>query len=162
MAAGGASQVKGWVRSGRRDAALGHRLDFVLAAGEGRTDAIRDGLGRIVKVWGTGWSEVENPTAPSKEYTYAVSRTAPTVVTTKILRHTGDYRSEYILYDGLLRERETQAPSGTGIGRIITEWTRHPAFGGQAAERVSHRYSTSLRTTRPSVQATWPVRWSTT
>ncbi|MFD9967919.1 RHS repeat domain-containing protein [Streptomyces sp. NPDC059011] len=112
--------------------ALGHSSSIESDPGRGeetakidvngrRTDAVRDGLGRVVKVWGTGWSKAENPTAPSKEYTYAVSRTAPTVVTTKTLRHTGDYRSEYTFYDGLLRERETQAPSGTGIGRIITE-----------------------------------------
>ncbi|WKV74069.1 RHS repeat protein [Streptomyces sp. PCS3-D2] len=86
-----------------------------------RTDAERDGLGRVVKAWEPGWTKSEHPKEPSREYTYAVSRTAPTVVTTKTLRHTGDYRSEYTFYDGLLRERETQVPSGTGIGRIISE-----------------------------------------
>ncbi|AXI73647.1 RHS repeat protein [Streptomyces cavourensis] len=112
--------------------ALGHAMTVETEPGRGeelakvdangkRTDAVRDGLGRVVKAWHVGRPKADHPQEPSQEYAYSVSRTQPTVVTTKTLRHTGDYRTEYTFYDGLLRERETQAPSGNGVGRIIGE-----------------------------------------
>ncbi|MEU3657941.1 RHS repeat-associated core domain-containing protein [Streptomyces sp. NPDC032161] len=112
--------------------ALGHVMTVETEPGRGeetakidangkRTDAVRDGLGRVVKAWHVGWSKADHPQEPSQEYVYSVSRTHPTVVTTKTLRHTGAYRTEFTFYDGLLRERETQAPSGSGIGRVVGE-----------------------------------------
>ncbi|MFE0174067.1 RHS repeat domain-containing protein [Streptomyces sp. NPDC059002] len=78
-------------------------------------------MGRVTKAWEPGWPKAAHADAPSKQFTYTVSKTKPTTVTTKTLRHNGDYRTEYSFYDGLLRERETQAPSANGVGRVIGE-----------------------------------------
>ncbi|MFH8612489.1 RHS repeat-associated core domain-containing protein [Streptomyces sp. NPDC018029] len=86
-----------------------------------RTDSTYDGMGRATKVWEQGWTKAAHPDTPSKQFTYTVTKTEPTVVTTKTLRHNGDYRTEYAFFDGLLRERESQAPSANGVGRIIGE-----------------------------------------
>ncbi|MFE9258633.1 RHS repeat domain-containing protein [Streptomyces sp. NPDC006879] len=93
----------------------------VIDANGKRTDAVYDGLGRVVKTWEHGWSKSANPSTPSKEYAYDISKTGPTVVTTKSLRHSGDYTTRYSFYDGLLRERESQEPAANGGGRVIQE-----------------------------------------
>ncbi|MEV0322455.1 RHS repeat domain-containing protein [Streptomyces sp. NPDC050658] len=86
-----------------------------------RTDAVLDGLGRTVRVWEPGWSKKDHADTPSRRFAYAVTKTGPNVTETKSLQHNGSYRTEYAIADGLGRERETQAPSATGQGRIITE-----------------------------------------
>ncbi|MFE7096578.1 RHS repeat domain-containing protein [Streptomyces erythrochromogenes] len=112
--------------------ALGHSVVAETEPGRGqpratvdangrRSDVDYDGLGRVVRVWDKGWSKQANPDAPSKRYSYSVTKTGPNVVSTEMLRHTGEYRTKHTFYDGLLRERESQTPAGTGVGRIITE-----------------------------------------
>jgi RHS repeat-associated protein len=93
-----------------------------------RTDAVLDGLGRTLKVWRPGWAKADHANQPSTEYTYTVSRTAPNTVSTKTLQHDGTYTTSYQIYDGLLRERETQAPAVGTTNRIITE-TRYDTRG---------------------------------
>ncbi|MGW7280165.1 RHS repeat domain-containing protein [Streptomyces sp. NPDC054844] len=93
-----------------------------------RTDAVLDGLGRTVKVWRQGWAKADHADQPSTEYTYTISRTAPNAVATKTLQHDGTYTTSYQIYDGLLRERETQAPAVGTTNRIITE-TRYDTRG---------------------------------
>lgn len=86
-----------------------------------RTDSTYDGMGRLTQAWEPGWPKAANPETPSKRFAYTVAKTKPTVVTTRTLRHGGDYRTEHAFFDGLLRERETQAPSANGVGRVIGE-----------------------------------------
>ncbi|MBB1259520.1 RHS repeat domain-containing protein [Streptomyces alkaliterrae] len=86
-----------------------------------RTEAEYDGLGRLLRVWEPGWSRSANPDKPSAAYTYTISRTAPTVVASTVLNNNGDRRTSYEIYDGLLRERQTQMPAANGTGRVITE-----------------------------------------
>lgn len=93
-----------------------------------RTDAVLDGLGRTLKVWRPGWAKVDHADQPTTQYTYTVSRTAPNAVETKTLQHDGTYITSYQIYDGLLRERETQAPAYGTANRIITE-TRYDTRG---------------------------------
>ncbi|MFG3304888.1 RHS repeat-associated core domain-containing protein [Streptomyces wuyuanensis] len=86
-----------------------------------RTDAVHDGLGRTLKVWQPGWSKASNEAKPSVEYSYKISKTAANAVTTKTLKSNGDYRTTYALYDGLLRERQTQAPAIGTQHTVVTE-----------------------------------------
>ncbi|MGW0855992.1 RHS repeat domain-containing protein [Streptomyces sp. NPDC002690] len=86
-----------------------------------RIDATYDGLGRTLRVWQPGWSKTDHPDQPSVEYAYSISKAANNYVSTKALQYDGSYATSYQLYDGLLRERETQSPAiGTG-NRIVTE-----------------------------------------
>ncbi|CAL9627360.1 hypothetical protein SUDANB70_06031 [Streptomyces sp. enrichment culture] len=93
-----------------------------------RSDATYDGLGRTLKVWTPGWTKSDHPNQPSAEYSYTISKTAANAVATKTLQYDGSYATSYQLYDGLLRERETQAPAIGTPHRIITE-TRYDTRG---------------------------------
>ncbi|MEU0991778.1 RHS repeat-associated core domain-containing protein [Streptomyces sp. NPDC005953] len=90
-------------------------------ANDKRTDAVHDGLGRTLKVWQPGWPKAANPSKPSMEYSYKTSKTEANAVTTKTLKSNGDYRTTYALYDGLLRERQTQAPAIGTQHTMVTE-----------------------------------------
>ncbi|MEU2469361.1 RHS repeat-associated core domain-containing protein [Streptomyces sp. NPDC012486] len=90
-------------------------------ANDKRTDAVHDGLGRVLKVWQPGWAKADHADKPSAEYAYTISRTAANAVETRTLKQNGDYRTTYTLYDGLLRERQTQAPATGTTNRIMTE-----------------------------------------
>ncbi|MFC4072461.1 RHS repeat domain-containing protein [Actinoplanes subglobosus] len=83
-----------------------------------RTDTEYDALGRLTAVWKPG--RVKGTDTANIKYTYAVNAGSPSVVTTSTLNAAGAYVTSYTLYDGLLRERQTQAPSPSG-GRIVTE-----------------------------------------
>ncbi|ATL32942.1 hypothetical protein KY5_7924c [Streptomyces formicae] len=86
-----------------------------------RTDAVHDGLGRVLKVWNPGWSKTDHATRPSVEYGYTISKSAANAVSTKTLQYDGSYATSYQLYDGLLRGRETQAPAIGTKNRVVTE-----------------------------------------
>lgn len=108
------------------DPARGTPLATIDANGK-RTDATYDALGRLAKLWQPGWTKADHPGTPSTENTYALSTTTPNVVTTKALQYDAGYHTTYTLYDGLLRERETQTPAPGG-GRLIAE-TRYDTHG---------------------------------
>jgi RHS repeat-associated protein len=76
-----------------------------------------DGLGRVTSVW-----EYGRPTSDPANYiyTYTVSNSAPTVVTTQQLNDEGGYITSATLYDALLRERQTQVPTPQG-GILISD-----------------------------------------
>ncbi|MFE5709608.1 RHS repeat domain-containing protein [Streptomyces sp. NPDC056501] len=93
-----------------------------------RTDAVHDGLGRVLKVWQPGWPKATHATQPSVEYAYKISRTQVNAVTTKTLKQNGEYRVTHALYDGLLRERQTQAPAYGTAYTVLTE-TRYDTRG---------------------------------
>ncbi|MFB6909357.1 RHS repeat domain-containing protein [Streptomyces bacillaris] len=84
-----------------------------------RTDVEYDGLGRVTKVWDISRDKAAGQ-SPSSEHGYAVSRTAPATVTTKSLRENGTYSTAVEIYDGLLRQRQSQDP-GVGGGRIVVD-----------------------------------------
>ncbi|MFP8887588.1 RHS repeat domain-containing protein [Streptomyces mangrovi] len=94
----------------------------VVDANGKRTDLAYDALGRLTKAWEPGWSKADHETKPAVEFAYRVSKTDPTVVTTKTLRNDGSYATAHTFYDGLLRERETQSPAaGVTNGKVVTE-----------------------------------------
>ncbi|WP_213006639.1 RHS repeat-associated core domain-containing protein [Paractinoplanes toevensis] len=83
-----------------------------------RTDITYDPLGRTTALWAPGRTkDVDTATA---NYAYTLSTVSPNVVATSALNAAGAYNTSYTLYDGLLRQRQTQSPSPSG-GRIITE-----------------------------------------
>nr|WSX50858.1 RHS repeat protein [Streptomyces sp. NBC_00974] len=86
-----------------------------------RTDAVQDGIGRTLQVWLPGWSKASHATQPSVAYAYAISQTQANAVTTKTLLQDGSYRTTYSLYDGLLRERQIQAPATGTANSVMTE-----------------------------------------
>ncbi|WP_309228132.1 RHS repeat domain-containing protein [Streptomyces lunaelactis] len=102
------------------DPARGVATAMVDANGK-RTDALHDGLGRTLNVWQPGWPKTSHETAPSMEYSYKISKTEANAVTTKTLKQNGDYRTTYALYDGMLRERQTQAPAIGTQHSVVTE-----------------------------------------
>ncbi|MDX3772472.1 RHS repeat protein, partial [Streptomyces sp. AK08-01B] len=107
-----------------------------------RTDAVYDGLGRLLKVWQPGWAKADHADQPSAEYSYTISRTDANAVTTKTLKQNGDYSTTYTLYDGLLRERQTQAPATGTQNRVVTE-TMYDTRGW-AWQSYSAYYATGL------------------
>ncbi|WP_436846522.1 RHS repeat domain-containing protein [Streptomyces massasporeus] len=100
----------------------------VVDANGKRTDATYDGLGRTRQVWNPGWAKADHTGQPSTEFSYTISKTAANAVATKSLQYDGSYATSYQLYDGLLRERETQAPAIGTSNRVVTE-TRYDTRG---------------------------------
>ncbi|MCX4654737.1 sugar-binding protein [Streptomyces microflavus] len=76
-----------------------------------------DALGRSTKVWLADRSASSTPTY---EYGYTVAEGQPVAVATKLLDNDGGQITSYKLYDGFLRERQSQAPGPEG-GRIISD-----------------------------------------
>jgi RHS repeat-associated protein len=76
-----------------------------------------DPAGRLIKVWAPGHDTSGTPTA---EYEYAITKTAPTWVSSKVMGPDGNQITSYEIYDGFLRLRQEQrtAPDGK---RVITD-----------------------------------------
>ncbi|MFB4265878.1 RHS repeat-associated core domain-containing protein [Nonomuraea sp. GTA35] len=77
-----------------------------------RVDMEHDALGRLTKVWQPDRSKAAGQ-SPSTEYSYLMRADGPSVVTTRTLRADGGYTESHELYDGLMRERQTQEPAPT-------------------------------------------------
>jgi RHS repeat-associated protein len=79
-----------------------------------------DGLGRTIAVWKHGRSP---STVPADTiYTYALSNSTASVVTTQTLNDESGYSASTELLDGLLRPRQTQTQAiSSAAGRIITD-----------------------------------------
>ncbi|MEV1118192.1 RHS repeat-associated core domain-containing protein [Actinosynnema sp. NPDC049800] len=120
--------VGGPVTSVTTTNALGHTEStaFQVATGDAveqvdengrRTTMTYDPLGRLSKVWqpGRGADDV-----PDVEFEYLFRNDAPSAVTTKKLLGHGGQVATHTLFDGLLRERQVQAPAPDG-GRIVTD-----------------------------------------
>ncbi|WP_285663475.1 RHS repeat domain-containing protein [Actinorhabdospora filicis] len=113
----------GWTTTTTKNA----RGDALLTidANNKKTELAYDGLGRLTKVWTTARTKAQNPNSPMKEFSYTLSKDGKNVVVSKTLDAAAGpgnphYTSTYALYDGLLRDRQTQTPSPDG-GRIITD-----------------------------------------
>ncbi|GAA3743651.1 RHS repeat domain-containing protein [Micromonospora maritima] len=101
-----------------------------------KTALAYDGLGRLVKVWLPGRDRATQTS--NLEFSYLVRNTKPTAVTTRKMLPTGTgYKTSVTLYDGWLRERQTQTQAPGG-GRAVTDvyydsrglkwWTTHPHY----------------------------------
>ncbi|MEU9064778.1 RHS repeat-associated core domain-containing protein [Streptomyces sp. NPDC048430] len=85
------------------------------------TTSAYDAVGRLIKVWKPTRSAVTYPDAPNMKFEYLVRNDGPIVITTKNLTHDSQYDISYGIYDGMLRERQTQKQSPDRVGRLLTE-----------------------------------------
>ena len=122
-----------------------------------RTDLKYDPLGRLTDVWLPGRDKA---LSASMQFGYTVSRTAPSVVWAKELRNDGSYTTGYTIYDGLLRQRQTQTPSANiAVGRLITD-TRYD-YRGNPSETNGPAYDDTggpSGTLLAVSQEQWPSR----
>ncbi|NGO87070.1 sugar-binding protein [Streptomyces sp. 196(2019)] len=81
------------------------------------TEFAFDALGRSTKVW---LADRRNTQTPSFQFSYTVVEGKPVAVTTKKLDNTGGQIAGTVIYDGHLRERQTQEPGPNG-GRILSD-----------------------------------------
>lgn len=96
-----------------------------VTAPDGRvTSGTYDALGRLTSVWEPG--RVQGTDTASRTYGYTVRSTGVNAVTTSTLKYDASgYLTNVMLYDGLLRERQTQSTSASDLatGRVITDTT---------------------------------------
>ncbi|MFF4805444.1 RHS repeat-associated core domain-containing protein [Streptomyces sp. NPDC001351] len=109
-------QTAGFATTTTLDPARGLDLKTTDAAGYSSTSSY-DPLGRLTAVWNPGFSTSNNP---NTKYTYSLSPSVPSTVTTQTLTDDNAYRSSISIYDALLRPRETQSATVDG-GRVITD-----------------------------------------
>lgn len=86
------------------------------------------------------------------KHTYAVNAGAPSVVTTQTLNNDANdtYRTSEVLYDSLLRQRETQTATQDG-GRNVTD-TVYNTDGWQASTTDAYHNGSALSTTLVQAQ----------
>ncbi|WP_398656898.1 RHS repeat-associated core domain-containing protein [Streptomyces kanamyceticus] len=98
------------------DPLRGHMLKETDTNGK-ETEFAYDALGRSTKVW---LADRKTSSTPTYEFSYSVTEGKPVAVATKLLDNNGGQVSSYKLYDGFLRERQSQAPGPDG-GRLISD-----------------------------------------
>ncbi|WP_053170600.1 polymorphic toxin-type HINT domain-containing protein [Streptomyces sp. SBT349] len=77
-----------------------------------------DALGRSEKVW---LADRRTGMLPSYQFTYHIEENEPVVVGTRTLDNAGNNQlASYTVYDGFLRERQTQEPGPDG-GRLVAD-----------------------------------------
>ncbi|WBB64609.1 polymorphic toxin-type HINT domain-containing protein [Streptomyces sp. WMMC500] len=82
------------------------------------TEFAYDALGRSTKVW---LPDRKTGQLPTHEFDYQVTEGKPVAVSTKTLTEGGGGQlTSYLLYDGFLRERQTQTPGPDG-GRLVND-----------------------------------------
>ncbi|GAA2125523.1 polymorphic toxin-type HINT domain-containing protein [Streptomyces synnematoformans] len=81
------------------------------------TTSAYDALGRTTKVW---LPDRRTSLTPNYEFTYRVTEGKPVAVGRKTLGNRGAQRTSYTVFDGFLRERQTQAPGPDG-GRLLSD-----------------------------------------
>ncbi|TKT10859.1 RHS repeat-associated core domain-containing protein [Streptomyces galbus] len=109
-------QTAGFATTTTLDPARGLDLKTTDAAGYSTTSTY-DPLGRLTAVWNPGFSTANNP---NSKFTYDLSPTHPSTVTTQTLNDDNTYRASIALYDAMLRPRESQTATVDG-GRVITD-----------------------------------------
>lgn len=116
------------------------------------TSGSYDALGRLTGVWKPG--RVQGTDTAHTTFAYTISATGQNAVTTKNLIHDGTYTMSVALYDGLLRQRQTQAPTGdrNTAGRIVTDQIYDSR--GLLTRTNSPWYTTGNPSTTPVVPTT--------
>ncbi|MFV2116385.1 RHS repeat-associated core domain-containing protein [Micromonospora sp. LOL_025] len=84
------------------------------------TDYSYDALGRNTGVWLPGRAKATFPSDPTTGYTYNLSKTSVSTITTRSLNAKGGFDLSHALIDALGRPRQTQEP-GHGGGRVMTD-----------------------------------------
>ncbi|MGW4237325.1 polymorphic toxin-type HINT domain-containing protein [Streptomyces sp. NPDC004749] len=100
------------------------------------TKSTYDALGRSTKVW---LADRPSDLTPSREFVYRVEEGKPAAVATKVLNNVGGQVTSWTIYDGFLRERQTQTPGPDG-GSVLTDVFYDER--GLAAKTFAPYYST--------------------
>ncbi|MEV7365473.1 polymorphic toxin-type HINT domain-containing protein [Streptomyces sp. NPDC091299] len=125
-----------------------------------RTDYAYDGLGRLTNLWLPNRSKANNQPA-NLVYTYTLSNTAASVVSTGKLNNDGStYDTTYALYDALLRPRQTQTPAPGG-GRVIAE-TKYDSRGLAVEANADYSDATAPSGTLANITSVVPSQTLTT
>ncbi|MFI5674772.1 polymorphic toxin-type HINT domain-containing protein [Streptomyces cellulosae] len=91
-----------------------------------KTELTYDALGRLTQVWLPNRSSASQ--SPSKKFTYTISNTKQSSVSTSTLKKDGEtYSTSYAIFDALLRPLQTQSETSNG-GRLLTD-TRYDSRG---------------------------------
>ncbi|MEU0558972.1 polymorphic toxin-type HINT domain-containing protein [Dactylosporangium sp. NPDC006015] len=106
------------------------------------TTVAYDALGRATGVWRPG--RALNQGANLK-FTYQISQTVPSAISTSSLNDDGTYRTTIALYDALTRPRQTQSPTPVG-GRIVSD-TFYDGHGWVVKTNNAYYDATSLPST---------------
>ncbi|MEU4089950.1 RHS repeat-associated core domain-containing protein [Streptomyces aureus] len=109
-------QTAGFTTTTTLDPARGVDLKTTDAAGYSTTNTY-DPLGRLSAVWSPGFPTDNNPNI---KYSYNLSPSVPSTVTTQTLQDNNAYRTSISIYDAMLRPRETQTATVDG-GRTVTD-----------------------------------------
>ena len=109
-------QTAGFATTTTLDPARGLDLKTTDAAGYSTTSTY-DPLGRLTAVWSPGFPTDNNPNI---KYSYNLTPSAPSTVTTQTLTDDNVYRTSISIYDAMLRPRETQTATVDG-GRTVTD-----------------------------------------
>jgi RHS repeat-associated protein len=113
------TNVLGWATTTTLDPATGNQLTSTDPNGRITAQAY-DGLGRLTAGWEPGRDQATQ--SANTTYAYLIRANAPSVITTSKLTPAGAYASSYTLYDGMFRQRQTQAPRGDGTsGALVTD-----------------------------------------
>ncbi|MFG2822552.1 RHS repeat-associated core domain-containing protein [Kitasatospora sp. NPDC048365] len=122
---------------------------LTLASGDvaGRTTNSKyDAAGRLTSTWDAGRA---TNLAANATFGYALSATAPTAVTTKVLLEDGSYRTATGIMDSFLRLRQNQVESTT-TGRTITD-TFYDSHGREWKTNADYWNSLGVSSTMYSV-----------
>ncbi len=111
---------QGWTTTSTLDPLRGLPTEDVDDNG-GITDITYDALGRRTAVWLPGRSKASGQSA-DETFSYLVSNTSPSAVTTNTLREDGSYAQNITLYDGMLQPRQQQSTTAdNSAGRLISD-----------------------------------------
>jgi RHS repeat-associated protein len=101
------------------------------------TNVTYDALGRTSKIW---LADRLTSQTPSTAFTYRMNGTDPVAVGTTTLNNNGDPRTSWTIYDGLLRQVQTQDPGPDG-GLILAD--THYDARGLVSRTYNPYYTTS-------------------
>ncbi|MEU4626868.1 polymorphic toxin-type HINT domain-containing protein [Actinoplanes sp. NPDC023801] len=118
-------------------------------------DVTYDPLGRTSQVWDAGWTRATNPQKPLKTFTYVYSPTRSNYpyVKTDQLNAAGGTQTSYVIYDGMMRARQTQA-AAVGGGRVVTD-NLYDEYG-----LLSMSYGAHAEPGDPAGTLWWEPEWS--
>ena len=143
---------KPWTTSQTLDPARGLPVAATDVNGELTTETY-DGMGRLTAEWSPLHSQSAGAPADST-FAYAVNGTSgPSTTSTSKLRDDGSYATTVVLYDGQMRQIQSQAPTADAeAGRLITD--THYNSLGQTVKTTGAYYD---QTTGPSTTVFVPA-----
>ncbi|GAA3619742.1 polymorphic toxin-type HINT domain-containing protein [Streptomyces chitinivorans] len=186
------TDVNGLISQTEVTNALGHvtTTDYAPAWGQStgqtdpngkRTDLAHDALGRLVSVW---MPDRRKTQTPSIKYSYTVRKDKVVAVRTEKVEISGEYGTEYELYDSLLRPRQkqTEGPDGSrmvadtfydGTGKVRKANATYNALGapsdellvvndGQVGAQTLTEYDGLGRATAQTLAVAGVEQWRTT